>query len=65
MLNACEEILATFGDDKTWKKVVLAEMEYHQTYLKSKFFLEDRGWELYSDDLKALFEAHFVAEDQA
>ena len=62
MLNACEEILATFENDETWGKVVLAEMEYHKAYLNSKFFLaddEDRGWELYSDDLKMLFEAHF------
>jgi hypothetical protein len=65
MLNACEEILATFGNDDTWNNVVLAEMEYHKTYLHSQFFLstrEDRGWELYSSELRALFESRFPSK---
>ena len=62
MLNACEEILEVFATDITWREVVLAEMEYHKRYLHSKFFLaddEDRGWKLYSDELRLLFEGHF------
>jgi len=61
-LNACEEIHEVFEDDDTWREVILAEMEYHVPYLKSKFFLaddEDRGWKLYSDDLRILFEERF------
>ena len=62
MLNACEEILEVFKADKTWREVILAEMEYHVPYLHSKLFLaddEDRGWKLYSEDLKELFEERF------
>ena len=62
MLNACEEILASSRNDPAWQEVVLAEMEYHKSYLNSKYFLandEDRGWTLYSTQLKKLFEERF------
>jgi hypothetical protein len=62
VLNACDEILEATKNDDEWIKVVLAEMEYHQTYLTSKYFsssLEDHGWKLYSTRLRELFKANF------
>ncbi len=62
MLNACEEIIEVFQNDEIWREVVLSEMECHEDYLHSKFFLaedEDHGWKLYSKELKMLFKTRF------
>jgi hypothetical protein len=54
LLNASDEILY----DTTayvWRKVIMAELRYHIRYLQSReFHDEDRGWNLYSTELKSL-----------
>jgi hypothetical protein len=54
LLNASDEIL--YGTSATvWRKVIMAELRYHVRYLQSKEFLdEDRGWNLYSKELRSL-----------
>jgi hypothetical protein len=50
LLNACDEILYCIDDD-IWRTVVATELRYHTLYLRSKFFIEDEGWNLYSKSL--------------
>src|SRR6476660_3155661 len=59
LLNACDEILNSVPKDPDWKCIVAAELEYHAPYLNSRYFLdsnEDRGWKLYSPELKNIFD---------
>jgi hypothetical protein len=63
LLNSCDEILACVPRDDDWKRIIAAELEYHEPYLTSPYFLnpdEDRGWTLYSKELKEVFEKHAV-----
>ena len=54
LLNAGDEIL--YGTSApVWRKVIMAELRYHVKYLQSNEFLdEDRGWNLYSNELRSL-----------
>ncbi len=56
LLNACDEILYCIDDD-VWRSVIITELGYHTSYLQSKFFIEDGGWNLYSKTLHEVFKA--------
>lgn len=54
LLNSGDEILESSAA-AVWRKVIMAELRYHVRYLQSKEFLEeDRGWNLYSKELRSL-----------
>jgi hypothetical protein len=54
LLNSSDEVLES-ASASVWRKVIMAELRYHVKYLQSKEFLEeDRGWNLYSKELRSL-----------
>ena len=58
LLNACDEILVCVPADVDWRRIIAAELEYHEDYLGSRYFQnpdEDRGWSLYSKELERVF----------
>ncbi len=54
MLNSCDEIARIKSRDKNWRKTIRLDLGMHMEYLKSRQFVEDGGWDLYSRELKCI-----------
>lgn len=56
MMNACDEIARIRPGDTGWRDTILEDLKMHIDYLRSRQFVEDGGWRLYSRELKDIYD---------
>jgi hypothetical protein len=58
MLNSCDEILWSQAGDKIWRHVILEDLRFHKSYLRSREFeIAEGGWGMFSPELKEIADA--------